>query len=89
VLAQIMSGFCALPLIGLYFSLQRWNFFAAWLAACLLGLLPAALGRIMGVAELPLFVLQLGTALGAVLLLQVRLRRRSFLLARGKPDPGG
>src|SRR5205807_2713264 len=24
-LARIMTGFCALPVIGLYFSLQRWN----------------------------------------------------------------
>ena len=40
-----MTGFFTLPLIGLYFSVQRWNFFAAWLAACLVGMLPAGVGR--------------------------------------------
>src|SRR5207302_550579 len=38
-LGRTMAGFCTLPLIGLYFSVRRWNFFAAWLAACLVGFL--------------------------------------------------
>ena len=33
-LAHATSGYFALPFIGLYFSVQRWNFFAAWLAQC-------------------------------------------------------
>src|SRR6266478_3269308 len=48
-LARTMAGFCTLPLIGLYFSVRRWNFFAAWLAACAIGLVPAWLGRVFGV----------------------------------------
>jgi uncharacterized membrane protein (DUF2068 family) len=69
-------------LIGLYFSVQRWNFFAAWLAACLFGLLPAALGRVLGASGLSIGVLQLSIALAAVFLLERRLRNREFLQRR-------
>jgi len=78
-LARTMAGFGTFPLIGLYFSVKRWNFFAAWLAACLLGLLPATLARFLGAPEPYIFGLQFGVALTAVLLLERRLRKRKFL----------
>jgi ABC-type transport system involved in multi-copper enzyme maturation permease subunit len=81
-LARTMTGFCALPFIGLYFSIRRWNFFAAWLAACLVGLLPAALGRAFEVPEIFLIVLQVIVALTAFGLLFGRLRTRRFLHRR-------
>ena len=77
-----MTGFCALPLIGLYFSVKRWNFFAAWLAACLIGFLPVWLGREFGVTDRSLLPLQLGVALIAAVLLHRRLRNRQFVLKR-------
>jgi ABC-type transport system involved in multi-copper enzyme maturation permease subunit len=82
-LARIMTGFFALPLIGLYFSVRRWNFFVAWLAACLVALAPAALGRMLGATELSVSLLQLGTALVAAKLLLRRLKSREFLQRRG------
>jgi hypothetical protein len=82
-LTRIMAGFCALPLIGLYFSVRRWNFFAAWLAACVLGLAPAALGRMLGAQELSAGLLQLGTGVAAAVLLENRLKNREFLQRRG------
>ena len=78
-LANTISGYCALPLIGLYFSARRWNFFTAWLAACLLGLLPGALGRILGATNLLIIPLQLGMGLIGAVLLEMRLRNREFL----------
>jgi hypothetical protein len=78
-----MTGFFALPLIGLYFSVRRWNFFAAWLAACLVALAPAAMGRMLGATELFVSLLQLGTALAAAVLLLRRLKSREFLQRRG------
>jgi hypothetical protein len=78
-LANTISGYCALPFIGLYFSVRRWNFFAAWLAACLVGLLPGALGRILGAADRSMILLQLSTAIIAAVLLETRLRNRGFL----------
>ncbi len=78
-LGRTMTGFCALPLIGLYFSVQRWNFFAAWLAACLIGLLPAWLGRAFGAKDWWIVGLQLSVALAAGALLQRRLANREFL----------
>jgi hypothetical protein len=82
-LAKTMTGFCALPLIGLYFSVQPWNFFPAWLAAYLLGLLPAALGPVLGSTQLSISVSQLSLALAAVFLLERRLKNREFLQRRG------
>ena len=82
-LARTITSYCALPLIGLYFSVRRWNFFAAWLAACLVGLLPAALGRVLGATDQSMIVLQLSTALVAAVLLEGRLRNREFLQRRG------
>jgi ABC-type transport system involved in cytochrome c biogenesis permease component len=82
-LAQTMTGFCALPLIGLYFSVQRWNFFAAWLVACVIGLLPAALGRAFGASVASLILWQIGVALAAAFLLERRLRNREFVQRRG------
>jgi ABC-type transport system involved in multi-copper enzyme maturation permease subunit len=81
-LARTLTAFCALPLIGLYFSVQRWNFFAAWLAACVIGLLPAALGRIFDVPDTWMIPFQLGIALAAAVLLERRLRNREFLQKR-------
>jgi hypothetical protein len=82
-LAHTISGYCALPFIGLYFSARRWNFFVAWFAACLLGLLPGALGRLLGARDLSMIVLQLGTAIIAAVLLERRLKNRAFLQHRG------
>jgi ABC-type transport system involved in cytochrome c biogenesis permease component len=81
-LARTLTGFCALPLIGLYFSMQRWNFFAAWLAACLIGLLPAGLGRAFGATDASMVILQIAVALSAAVLLERRLRNREFLQRR-------
>jgi ABC-type transport system involved in multi-copper enzyme maturation permease subunit len=78
-LSSTISGYCALPLIGLYFSVRRWNFFVAWLAACLVGLLPGVLGRMLGLADPSLIALQLGPALISAVLLEKRLRSRGFL----------
>ncbi len=82
-LARTMTGFCALPLIGLYFSVQRWNFFAAWLAACVIGLLPAAVGRALGAGQLSISIMQIALGLAAVVLLQEHLRNRTFLRRPG------
>ena len=78
-LARTLAGFCTLPLIGLYFSVRRWNFFAAWLAACVIGLLPVAVARAFGVTDRWLIPLQIGVALAAVAFLQKRLQEREFL----------
>ncbi len=81
-LARIMTGFCALPLIGLYFSVMRWNFFPAWVATCLFGLLPAALVRAFGGSPISAILLQLGIGFTAVVLLERRLRHREFVQRR-------
>jgi ABC-type transport system involved in multi-copper enzyme maturation permease subunit len=78
-LPSTISGYCALPFIGLYFSVRRWNFFVAWLAACLVGLLPGAVGRVLGATDRSLIVLQVGTALVGAILLERRLKDRGFL----------
>ncbi len=83
-LARTMTGFCTLPLIGLYFSVQRWNFFAAWLAASLIGLLPAGLARAFGATDTSIIPLQLGVALAVAVLLQRRLKNREFLQRRSQ-----
>jgi ABC-type transport system involved in multi-copper enzyme maturation permease subunit len=77
--AWTMAGFATLPLIGLYFSVQRWNFFAAWLAACIIGLVPARLGSALGANGIHMFTLQFVVALIAGALLQRRLSHRLFL----------
>jgi ABC-type transport system involved in cytochrome c biogenesis permease component len=81
-LARMMAAFCALPLIGLYFSVYRWNFFAAWLGACVVGLLPPALGRAFGASEQAMIALQLALAFAAGVLLERRLRSREFIRTR-------
>jgi ABC-type transport system involved in multi-copper enzyme maturation permease subunit len=83
-LARIMLGFCTLPLIGLYFSVQRWNFFGAWLVACAIGFVPAWLGPAFGFSQGSIAVVQVGVAFTAALLLQRRLKNRGFMQARGK-----
>jgi len=81
-LAKIISVFCTLPLIGLYFSVMRWNFFAAWLAASLIGLLPAVLSPAFGVTNATVIPWQLGAACVAAFLLHDRLRSREFVIKR-------
>ena len=83
-LARTMTGFCTLPLIGLYFSVQRWNFFAAWLAASLIGLLPAWLARAFGAADTSIVPMQIAVALAAAAFLQRRLKNREFLQKRSQ-----
>jgi ABC-type transport system involved in multi-copper enzyme maturation permease subunit len=75
----IMTSFCTLPLIGLYFSVLRWNFFAAWLVACAIGIAPAWLGRAVGVDWLSTTALQFAVAFVAALLLERRLKNRRFV----------
>jgi len=81
-LAKIFFGFCTLPMIGLYFSVLRWNFFGAWLAACVIGIVPAWLGPAFGLTKGSIVALQIGMAFTAVLLLERRLKNRSFMQAR-------
>jgi ABC-type transport system involved in multi-copper enzyme maturation permease subunit len=78
-LARTLGGFIALPFIGLFFSLRRWNFLGAWLAACAIGLIPPGIGRKFGATEVSMLGLQLVLALGAAFLLQRRLKSRRFL----------
>jgi hypothetical protein len=82
--AGIMTSFCTLPLIGLYFSVLRWNFFAAWLVACTIGIAPAWLGRVFGVGWGSITVLQFGVAFAAAVLLERRLKNREFVQAKDK-----
>jgi ABC-type transport system involved in multi-copper enzyme maturation permease subunit len=83
-LAKIMIGFCTLPMIGLYFSVLRWNFFGAWLIACAIGIVPAWLGPSFGIRESSIVALQVGMAFVAVLSLEKRLKNRGFVQAKGK-----
>lgn len=78
-LAGTAAAFCVLPMIGLYFSVQRLNFFVAWLVACLVGLLPAPLARVFGMPPEIAFSFQLSLGLIAGILLERRLRSRGFL----------
>jgi ABC-type transport system involved in cytochrome c biogenesis permease component len=58
----------SMPLIGLYFSMRRMNFIAAWLLACVTGLLlPVALGLPLGI----LFGLGLGVFVWAGYLIRL------------------
>jgi ABC-type transport system involved in multi-copper enzyme maturation permease subunit len=81
---KIMAGFCTLPLIGLYFSVLRWNFFGAWLAACVIGLAPAWFSGLFGIAWSTIIALQLGVAFVAAQLLARRLKGRGFVQHKGK-----
>jgi ABC-type transport system involved in multi-copper enzyme maturation permease subunit len=81
-LGRAMITFGTLPLIGLYFSLRRWNFFGAWVGACLVGLLPPFLGRTFGASDGSMTALQIGLAIAAAILLEQRLRNREFLQKR-------
>jgi ABC-type transport system involved in cytochrome c biogenesis permease component len=83
-LLTIATGFCTLPLIGLYFSVLRWNFFGAWLAACAIGTIPAFLGGALGFGWGSIVAAQFMVALGAILLLERRLKNRGFVQAKGK-----
>jgi hypothetical protein len=78
-LAGIMSTFCVLPIIGLYFSMQRMNFFAAWIFVCVVGLLPTALAGFLGFVPPVSYLPQFAVGLVAGLLLEERLRNRRFL----------
>lgn len=78
-LAGLAAAFCVLPMIGLYFSVHRLNFFVAWLAACIVGLAPASLARAFGMAPHVVFLIQLSLGLIAGFLLERRLRNRGFL----------
>lgn len=89
--ARTMTGFCTLPFIGLYFSVQRWNFFGAWLAACMVGMAPAWLARslqvhgiMIGIHEPTIVALQFGVALAAALRLERYLKNRAFVQQRTK-----
>jgi ABC-type transport system involved in multi-copper enzyme maturation permease subunit len=88
---RTMTGFCTLPFIGLYFSVQRWNFFGAWLAACAVGMVPAWLARslqlhgiMIGIHEPTIVALQFGVALAAALRLERYLKNRAFVQRRNK-----
>ncbi len=78
-LALTLMAFCTLPFIGLYFSVQRWNFLVSWLAACAVGLVPPVLGMIFNWGGPEVFTLQISLAAVASALLANRLRTRSFL----------
>ncbi len=81
-LTRTIVSFCTVPLVGLYFSVQRWNFFVAWLAACLIGLLPVSLWRAFGEKDRWMIGVQICVALTAAVLLHKRLRNREFLQKR-------
>jgi ABC-type transport system involved in multi-copper enzyme maturation permease subunit len=81
-LIRVLAGFCTLPVIGLYFSLKRWNFFAAWLAASLIGLAPGAVGRLFGIEESLMLIFQVALGAVAAKLLARQLRDREFLQAK-------
>jgi ABC-type transport system involved in multi-copper enzyme maturation permease subunit len=87
-LTRTMAGYCTLPLVGLYFSVLRWNFFGAWLAACVVGMAPAWLcrsfGAIFGVNELEVIALQFGVGFAAALMLEMRLKSRGFVQEKWK-----
>lgn len=78
-LIRTVEGFAFLPMIGLYFSMRRWNFFAAWLAAFLLGMVPASIGYAVGAGHASMLLLQGVVAIVAVALLERQLRRRLFV----------
>jgi len=80
-LARMLAGFCAMPLLGLYFAIMRWNFFTSWLVAGLVGLGLPGLVRALGATETFRIIFQLGLGAMAGVFLYQRLRKREFLLA--------
>jgi ABC-type transport system involved in multi-copper enzyme maturation permease subunit len=74
-----MGGFCVIPLVGLYFSIQRLNFFAAWICACLVALGPSAMVRATTPGPTMFLVVQAAVAMAAASLVNYRLRNRGFL----------
>jgi ABC-type transport system involved in multi-copper enzyme maturation permease subunit len=78
-LTHAIVALATLPLIGLYFSVQRLNFFTAWLLTCLLGLALPWLGRLLNIGEEKTIALQLFLAISSAILLEFRLRRRESL----------
>jgi ABC-type transport system involved in cytochrome c biogenesis permease component len=85
-----VTSYLTLPLVGLYFSMRRLNFVAAWLLTCLSSLvLPLLIyGVVVNVVGLrqaiySLLSAQVAGALIAWLLLNRDLRRRSFSILRG------
>jgi hypothetical protein len=80
--ATIMVAFCLVPLVGLYFSVLRWNFFVAWVVASIVAFLPRWLGWVIADAAIPMLAGQIIIAASAALLLERRLRRREFLQAQ-------
>jgi ABC-type transport system involved in multi-copper enzyme maturation permease subunit len=79
--AAIMVAFCLVPLVGLYFSVLRWNFFVAWVVASMVAFLPRWLGWAIADAAVPMFLGQIIIAAAAALLLERRLRKRQFLVS--------
>ena len=82
-----LSGFLTLPWIGLYFSMQRLNFIAAWLFTCATGLLLPRLIYLWGLQNFSLMQtvygmigLQLACGVTALVLLHRNLTRRAFVL---------
>ena len=86
-----VTTYLTLPLAGLYFSIRRLNFIAAWLLTCLINLfLPMLIFTLalravdLTRAICSLLFVQLAVALAAWLLLNRELRRRSFSFPRGR-----
>jgi len=86
-----VTTYLTLPLAGLYFSMRRLNFIAAWLLTCLINLFLPMLIYILAfravdltTAIYSLLFVQLAGALAAWLLLNRELRRRSFSFLRGQ-----
>ena len=82
-LAGTLAAFCALPMVGLYFSVQRLNFFVAWLSTCIVGLVPALIARLLNMAPHFIFLIQLTLGIVTGFLLERRLRTRGFLARLG------
>lgn len=78
-LAGTLSAFCVLPVVGLYFSALRLNFFVAWVLACFAGLEPALLATVLGIALPGVVIVQFLVGLTAGCLLEARLHNRESL----------
>jgi len=85
-LIRTLTGFCTLPLIGLYFSVRRWNFFGSWVAACAIGFLPASVGSSLGVKPGWIMGFQFTVAMIAAGFLHHRLQNRKFLHVLAKTE---
>jgi ABC-type Na+ efflux pump permease subunit len=86
-----VSSYLTLPLVGLYFSLRRMNFIAAWLSTCLAGLFVPflAYGFLLGTAGISpsiygMLGAQLAGAIAAWFLLNRDLMRRVFTSRESK-----